>query len=145
MTLKPKHRHYAVGYGKPPTHTQFQKGNSGNRRGRQKGDENTLSAFRRLATRNVSISEGSNQRSMPFWLAIIYRNYLLATQRGGLALSNFHALLESCGELIDRKDPAVVGMPIAVPPRLSVEEWLEKYGKPEDVEAHKRRKLQDKS
>src|SRR5688572_30501611 len=144
MALQKKHRHYVVGYGKPPTHTQFRKGNSGNRQGKQKGDENTLTAFRRLASRYVPISEGGNQRSMPLWLAIIYRNYLLATQRGGLALSNFHALLESCGELVDRKDPEVVGMPILVPPRLSIEEWTEKFA-PDQLDQLRKQERENKT
>ena len=30
---------YAVGYGKPPVHTRFQKGESGNPRGKKKGEK----------------------------------------------------------------------------------------------------------
>ena len=33
-------RDYAVGYGKPPLHTRFQKGNSGNPKGRPRGKKN---------------------------------------------------------------------------------------------------------
>jgi hypothetical protein len=36
-TGEPKRRKYQVGYGKPPLHTRFQPGESGNKRGRPRG------------------------------------------------------------------------------------------------------------
>lgn len=40
MKVKEKHqRQYEVGYGQPPKHTRFQKGRSGNPRGRPKGSK----------------------------------------------------------------------------------------------------------
>ena len=45
MTRKPPRRSgkdelYEVGYGKPPKHTQFKPGQSGNRKGRPRGQRN---------------------------------------------------------------------------------------------------------
>jgi hypothetical protein len=36
---------YDVGYGKPPPHTRFQKGQSGNPKGRSKGTKNFAAIF----------------------------------------------------------------------------------------------------
>ncbi len=41
-----------VGYGKPPKATRFRKGRSGNPKGRQRGDENLLSVFKRMVTKH---------------------------------------------------------------------------------------------
>src|SRR5207237_10168804 len=38
--LPERTRHYEVGYGKPPLHTRFQKGESGNPKGRPRGKKN---------------------------------------------------------------------------------------------------------
>ena len=38
--LPERTRHYEVGYGKPPLHTRFQKGKSGNPKGRPRGKKN---------------------------------------------------------------------------------------------------------
>jgi hypothetical protein len=38
--LPERTRHYEMGYGKPPLHTRFQKGKSGNPKGRPRGKKN---------------------------------------------------------------------------------------------------------
>lgn len=40
---------YRVGYGKPPKHSQFKKGASGNPRGRRKGSKNRSTLIRQAA------------------------------------------------------------------------------------------------
>jgi hypothetical protein len=47
-----------VGYGKPPKATRFRKGRSGNPKGRQRGDENLLSVFKRMVTKRIRITRG---------------------------------------------------------------------------------------
>lgn len=141
MTSKPKlsNLSYEVGYGKPPKHTQFPKGSSGNRGGKKRGEENVLTVFKRFATRKIKIRVGDETRTMPYWRGIILKNLQLAIQKGGRTKSNIHALLESCGELADLNDPKVVGMPVGVPrERMSIEEWTEKFAKPDNVNKPKK-------
>ena len=54
-------RDYAVGYGKPPLHTRFQKGKSGNPKGRPRGKKN-MSTLLSTAL-NASIVVVANGRS----------------------------------------------------------------------------------
>jgi Family of unknown function (DUF5681) len=57
-------RDYPVGYGKPPRHTQFQKGRSGNPKGRPKGSLNFATALRRALLALVTVKEGGMTRKM---------------------------------------------------------------------------------
>jgi hypothetical protein len=48
-------RHYPVGYCKPPTHTQYPKGRSGNRKGRPKRAETYADLFRKELNKRIWI------------------------------------------------------------------------------------------
>src|SRR5258708_6799467 len=53
-----------VGYKQPPAHTQFQKGKSGNPRGRPKGTFNTASALRKAFAQKLTVTVDGKQRRM---------------------------------------------------------------------------------
>jgi len=55
-----KKRDYAVGYGKPPRHTQFTKGQSGNPRGRAPGTKN----LKTLLIDTVVVAENGRRRTI---------------------------------------------------------------------------------
>ena len=48
---------YGVGYGKPPLHTRFRKGQSGNPKGRGKGTRNLATIFMEAMSQSVTINE----------------------------------------------------------------------------------------
>ena len=69
-----------VGYGKPPRHTRFQKGQSGNPKGRKKADPQSSSRKRKLleiiseqANELVAVSDDGKQRRMPRIEAFVRR------------------------------------------------------------------------
>ena len=124
-----------VGYGKPPKATRFQKGRSGNPKGRQRGDENLLAVFKRMASKRIKIKEGDRWRTITMADAIILQNYQAALQRDQIAMSNIIRLAEESGELIDRTDVKQVGRPAIFPIRAkSIEEFLARWGRTVETE-----------
>jgi hypothetical protein len=51
-----------VGYAKPPVHTQFQPGQSGNPKGRPKGSLNLATVLERALREKVAINEGGRRK-----------------------------------------------------------------------------------
>ena len=124
-----------VGYGKPPKATRFRKGRSGNPKGRQRGDENLLSVFKRMVTKRIKIKEGDRWRTITMADAIILQNVRAALQRDQIAMSNIIRLAEESGELVDRTDVKQVGMPMAFPIRSkNMEEFLAQFGRSPETE-----------
>ena len=55
---------YSVGYGKPPAHTQFKPGQSGNPKGRRKGPRNVRTVVEEALNQRIRIKEGDRIRSL---------------------------------------------------------------------------------
>ena len=51
-------RDYAVGYGKPPVHTRFQKGKSGNPKGRPRGMKNMSTLLSTALSATIVVANG---------------------------------------------------------------------------------------
>lgn len=62
MTIEDKS--YTVGYGKPPRHTQFNKGRSGNPKGRGKGSKNFATEIQNELAARVPIVENGRRRNI---------------------------------------------------------------------------------
>jgi hypothetical protein len=60
----PTEREYTVGKGKPPKHTRFQKGQSGNPTGRRKGSKNVATLLEQVLNERVAVTENGKRRTI---------------------------------------------------------------------------------
>lgn len=57
---------YKVGYGKPPKHSKFKQGQTGNPKGRPKGRKSMRTILNGILNRTVTIKENGRTRRVPF-------------------------------------------------------------------------------
>ena len=69
--LPDNERGYEVGYGKPPRHTRFKTGQSGNPRGRPKGSKNLATLLTEALNEPVIVAENGGRRKITMRQAII--------------------------------------------------------------------------
>ncbi|MFC3615280.1 DUF5681 domain-containing protein [Lutimaribacter marinistellae] len=68
-----KDNDYEVGYGKPPKHTRFRKGQSGNARGRKQGSCNFQTDLEEVLEARVAIKENGQARKVTSQQAALRR------------------------------------------------------------------------
>src|SRR5580700_2035665 len=62
---------YMVGYGKPPRHTRFKKGHSGNRKGRPQGAKNSATLLNEALSEPVIVTENGRRKTISKKQAIL--------------------------------------------------------------------------
>ena len=119
-----------VGYGKPPRHSRFKPGRSGNPRGRPKGavDRKTIVEQVFLARHTVIEQGKRRQRTVLELVLLALRNR--AIDGNSRAFSKFHDLFERYGP----QDTRVEGAYIFMPEPLSVEEQQQEMQRVQDLE-----------
>ena len=73
-------RDYSVGYGKPPEHTRFKKGHSGNGQGRPRGVKNLATLLGAALDEKVIVTENGRRRKITKREAIITQLVNRSTQ-----------------------------------------------------------------
>ena len=76
-----KKNDYEVGYGKPPEHTRFRPGRSGNPKGRSKrisGDEPVEALFLKSAATHFTVIVSGKKRSITSFEAVLVRQFAKA-------------------------------------------------------------------
>jgi hypothetical protein len=99
---------YRVGYGKPPLHSQFRKGQSGNPRGRPKGSfgkgrANALAL--KEAYRPVTVKEGDRTLTLPAIQAVMRSQVALAAKGNGPAQRTVIQAIQAIESQIDVHPP----------------------------------------
>jgi hypothetical protein len=100
MTRPPKRssaRNYQIGYGKPPGHTRFRPGVSGNPRGRPRGasagraDRLALKEIYRL----ITVREGEQALTLPTFQAMMRQLARIALKGNGPALRTYFGIVQA--------------------------------------------------
>jgi Family of unknown function (DUF5681) len=92
---------YAVGRGKPPAHSRFRPGQSGNPGGRKKGSRNLKSVLEEVMREEIELTENGKKRSVSLLEALIKR----AVQEG------LRGDLRAIKDLLDRYERHVGSEP----------------------------------
>ena len=96
-------RDYHVGYAKPPRHTRFQKGRSGNPRGRPRGSKNLSTLLTEALNELVLVAENRERRKITKRQAIITQLVNKAAQADWRAIK---ILLDILQAIESRTEPA---------------------------------------
>src|SRR6056297_1938939 len=79
MTKKPKKTGgYDVGYGKPPEHTKWKKGQSGNPSGKKKKEADLLDTIKKIASEELIVHKHGVPHSMTCLEAAVYALFAMA-------------------------------------------------------------------
>ena len=97
-----KQRDYEVGYGKPPRDTRFQKGRSGNPRGRPSGSKNLSTLLGEALNELVLVAENRGRRKITKRQAIITQLVNKAAQADWRAIK---ILLDMVRDIESQTDP----------------------------------------
>ena len=100
---------YDVGYGKPPTHSRFRLGQSGNPRGRPKGSKNIRKAVEQIFTTKLTVREGGVIRRITKTEAVLLTQLSQALKGSQRAAQSVVATVKELGLLDARPDKLVMG------------------------------------
>ena len=84
---------YDVGYGKPPKHTRFQKGQSGNPKGRPKGTLNLSTSLVKALSKTVTVTENGREAKMSKFELMLETNVNKAIKADSRAFANIFSLM----------------------------------------------------
>jgi hypothetical protein len=102
----------AVGYKRPPVHTRFKPGQSGNPAGRAKGSQNLQTLFDKILKERVSLREGGEVRKISK-AEVILRGLVVGAMKGDQRnLMTLFRLAEQGGHF--GQQPAAEGVTVIV-------------------------------
>lgn len=104
--LRLKHRlGDEIGYGKPPRHTQFKKGQSGNPKGRPRGSLNVATILARTLREQVTVNEGGRRRTISKLEAAVKQIVNKAATGDAGAIRFLLGLTQMVEAQLDAKEP----------------------------------------
>jgi hypothetical protein len=98
---------YKVGYRRPPHHTRFEKGRSGNPNGRPPGGANAKTIVARAINEKVTVREGETERAMTKLEGMLQAHLVKAIKGDARSASMVIGLLARFGLLADNEPESV--------------------------------------
>lgn len=95
---------YEVGYCRPPLHTRFKPGQSGNPSGRARGSQNFKTLFDKILNEQIPLIDGDRSRKVTKGEAIIRRLVLGALKGDSRSLLALFRLAEQTGQFDDERE-----------------------------------------
>jgi hypothetical protein len=93
---------YAVGYCRPPVHTRFKPGQSGNPSGRVRGSKNLRTLFHQILNEHIPLQDGTQSKSVTKAEALIRRLVIGALKGDSRSLMTLMRIAEQTGEFEDK-------------------------------------------
>ena len=104
---KSKSSEYEVGYGRPPTHSRFKAGQSGNPKGRARESRSLQSILKQVLGEQMEIREGDRLRRMPRLEALVRSTILRAFKGDPKAVASLGFLMKQSGYGEESNEPTV--------------------------------------
>jgi Family of unknown function (DUF5681) len=98
-----KQNEYEVGYGRPPRHTRFEKGQSGNYRGRPRGAKNMATHLKEALRERVVINENGRRKRVTK-MDVVSRRLVNKAAEGDLRFIQILVALSDKYKLTDREE-----------------------------------------
>jgi hypothetical protein len=117
---------YQVGYGRPPEHSRFAPGQSGNIKGRPKGSQNLSAIVARLARQQMTVKEGGRPRRVSRFEALYLTLWAQAYKGNAKAWTEIRQSLRDVGLL--RSELPTVEPTITADDDAIVRDYLKQFG-----------------
>jgi len=126
-----------IGYGRPPLHTRFKPGQSGNPKGRPKNRKNISTVLREVLNENIKIKEGDKIKTVSKAEAMV-RGTVLKALKGD---TKSVMMVMELDEKIQQEQKSLPVRVVRMPPEVKdTDEWFERYAPKEIAEERLRRK-----
>jgi hypothetical protein len=93
--------HYRVGHRRPPLHSRFKPGQSGNPSGRVKGSKNLKTLFHQILNEEITLREGAETKKMTKAEAMMRGLIINALKGDSRSMSTMFRLAELSGQFDD--------------------------------------------
>ena len=103
METENRQNEYEVGYGRPPRHTRFEKGLSGNYRGRPRGAKNMATHLKEALRERVVINENGRRKRVTK-MDVVSRRLVNKAAEGDLRFIQILVALSDKYKLTDRDE-----------------------------------------
>lgn len=131
MTNKKDDDDYEVGYKKPPKHSQFKKGQSGNSKGRPKGSKNANTLIHEIANEVITVRARNGKLIKKRRIEIMFENLTTSGIKHDVPSAKLaFDIMKKTGYFDEPEENKTHGGVLIVPHSLTKEEWEKRYCKP---------------